>query len=214
MAEIHNQLRRGGWSKALKNALGDSQGESGIERYGETLTPVIDIWSQPEWSFLRNETLFSARIVRAADAANVSIIGLSLPLASKFIVIVEGITARNSVAGGNLVLSMLDRATAAALAGFGLGNPPFFRDQRAHATIGAQFAPVETWSAASGAVTINGTMEDKNYVDTNDRDFKCLPLIVRPGGTVFLQGLAVNQQIVGTFFGRVRTALPTELVSF
>lgn len=38
----------------MQNALGAS-GEGGVERYGETLTPVLDVWSLPEWRYLRNE---------------------------------------------------------------------------------------------------------------------------------------------------------------
>lgn len=213
MAQTHNALSRGPFGRALKDALGDSKAEGALERYGETMQPIINLWGLPEWAFLRGETLWACSIVRAADAANVSIVGVMLPVASKFILMVDRISGRNSVAAGNLILSMLDRPTIAALAGFALGNPPFFRDQRAHSVVGAQFAPLETFSAASGAVAVNGTMENISYPTSDNREFVAPPLIVRPGGGVLVQSAAINQQIVVSFVGRIRNALPTELKS-
>lgn len=207
---LHNQLNRGNWSEALKRSLGATKSEGGIERYGETLTPVINLWSLPEWAFLRAEYLFASSLVRAADAANMSVVGVMLPVASKNVLIIDSVSGRNSTATGNLILSMVDRATIAALGGFALANPPFLRDQRAHPTVGSQAAPVETFTALSG-VTVNGTMENLAFPTTDDRDFRAPPLIVRPGGAAFVQGAAINQQIVVEFVGRVRPAQLGEL---
>lgn len=215
MGGTHNALSRGPWGRALKDALGDSRAEGALERYGETMQPTINLWAQPEWSFLRGEHLWACSIVRAGDAANQSVVGVGLPNNSRNIVVVEGISGRNSVGGGNLVVSMIDRPTFAALGGFVIINPPFFRDQRADPIIGAQRAPLEAYTALNGAGTINGTIENLVFPagEIRDKKFNVLPLIIKPGGVVFVQGVAINQQIVVSFWGRVRSALPTELKS-
>lgn len=215
MAGTHNALTRGPLGRALKEALGDSKSEGALERFGETMQPVMDLWGRPEWAILRNESLWACSIVRAGDAANQSVVGVGLPANSKNLVVVEGVSGRNSVAAGNLVLSMIDRATFAALGGFVVINPPFFRDQRADAVIGAQRAPLEAYTALNGAGTINGTIENLLFPagEVRDRAFSTLPLIIKPGGVVFVQGTAVNQQIVVSFWGRVRSAFSTELKS-
>lgn len=63
MGQIHNELRKGTLSRALKSLVGDDQAEGGLERYGETLTPTIDLWSptQSEWALPRGERRFGVR---------------------------------------------------------------------------------------------------------------------------------------------------------
>lgn len=213
MGNVHNALNRGPLGQALKNAIGDTKAEGMLERWGETLQPTMDLWSMPEWAFLRQESLWTCRLTRAADAANASIAGIMLPTASRFLVVVEGVTARNA-AGAAVWLSMLNRATIAALGGFALGNPPFFRDQRSHETIGAQFAPVETFTALTGALPLNGIAEEQFTLATGSMiPFLTPPYIVRPGGGLFVQTSAINQVLTCNFWGRVRSALPTELKS-
>lgn len=209
---IHNQLSRGPWGRAVKDALGDSRAEGGLERYGETMQPVIDLWSRPDWELLRNEFLFVHTLVKAADAANSSVVGIMLPLASKLIVTLERISGRNSTNAGALILSGLDRTTIAALGGFALASQPFFRDARASAVPFAQQAPVETFTALTGLIPLNGTMENIIMpAGVENREFTSTPYVLRAGGAIFVQGGAINQQIVITFSGRVRAALPTEL---
>jgi len=214
MAGVHNELRRGPFGRALKNAVGDSTSEGGLERFGETLDPIIDLWGPPEFYFLRGDLFWSIRLQRAADAGNACIVGVMLPTLSRYLLIVDEIRGRNSVATGGLTLSMLDRATIAALGGFTLGNPPFFRDQRADSVIGAQRAPVETFTALTAALPLNGVMEQETFPTVENRQFVSPPYIVRPGGALYVQGDAINQQIVVNFAGRVRQGLQTEHVTF
>lgn len=56
---IHNELRK---RLTLPRALGLIAGlghdQSGVERLGETLTPILDPWSRPEHQFLHDEEYF------------------------------------------------------------------------------------------------------------------------------------------------------------
>jgi hypothetical protein len=98
MAGQHNELRRGELSAAVKKALGDSRG-GGIERYSETLTPVLDPWSLPEWAFLRGERLAGGRVALAAGAATeLGQVALVSPIGLGYIVVVEQATVDVPVA--------------------------------------------------------------------------------------------------------------------
>lgn len=69
MGALHNELNRGSFSKAIKNALGVKEGESGVERFGETLTPTLDIFRLPEWKYLRSEHWFGVYVSLVAAPA-------------------------------------------------------------------------------------------------------------------------------------------------
>lgn len=107
MGLIHNELRKGTLSRALKVILGADESEGGIERYGETLTPVVDIFSptQSEWSLPRGERRFGVRgttpIAPALQFACVHLL---------------------TIAGWQAVLERI-RVSAQVVIGFGIGNP-------------------------------------------------------------------------------------------
>lgn len=107
MGLIHNELRKGTLSRALKSILGDDQGEGGIERYGETLTPVIDLWSptQSEWALPRSERRFGVRGTTPVPPA-AQFAALTLNTIPGWIVVVERI-----------------RVSTQVVIGFGLGTP-------------------------------------------------------------------------------------------
>lgn len=69
MGQGHNELRRGEFSRAIKALVGDSDSESGLERFGETLQPIIDLWNLPEMHLLRGERLFGCVATTAVAPA-------------------------------------------------------------------------------------------------------------------------------------------------
>jgi len=66
---LHNALTRGDLTKALKAILGDMKGDGGLERYGETLQPVVNPWELPENRLPRGEATLSRAVAVAAGAA-------------------------------------------------------------------------------------------------------------------------------------------------
>lgn len=55
MGSLHNELLKSILGPGLKAALGDDTHDSALERWGETLQPVIDLWSKLEWERLTGE---------------------------------------------------------------------------------------------------------------------------------------------------------------
>ncbi|MGH8566961.1 MAG: hypothetical protein ACREXU_02840 [Gammaproteobacteria bacterium] len=72
MAQLHNELHRAGRiQEAFKLILGVEESDSGVERFSETLQPILDIWSRPEWAALRGERRLLAAGDQAGDGTNV-----------------------------------------------------------------------------------------------------------------------------------------------
>lgn len=95
MADLHNGLKEyTSLLRGVARAVGEQAGAQdfqGIERLGETLTPVLDIWGQPEWSLLRGQIQFARRMNSPAVAARFSGLELVNPTGSNKLVVVEAI---------------------------------------------------------------------------------------------------------------------------
>lgn len=80
MAKLHNELRKTPLGRGLKDVLGVSaQGEGGLERYGETMTPIINVWGSPEFARPRGEQLAGVAASANAIAAEFGYVGVQNP---------------------------------------------------------------------------------------------------------------------------------------
>lgn len=208
MPELHNQLFRGVWSEALKRALGITKQPGGLERFGETLTPTINMWERPEWAFLRTEQLWAKGTAQAAVVGEFSGMGIANPAGSAKVVVVERASGVNIVAGASVRLNLSTRAAMAATYGFA---NVIARDTR----IPSQLLQIpEFWfgSDAAGLAPFFG-LDQHNCPDTALRPFEVgLPVVLLPGFAIVAEGAAVNQGVTAYFAGYVRNALPTELI--
>lgn len=208
MGLIHNELRRSKLSEALTRALGASKGAPGIERFGETLTPTIDLWSQPEWAFLRNERLGATVHVKAAVAGEFGIIGIVNPATSNRIVVVEVAGVTTTVAG----TTFLEAATEAQMnaltaAAQQVGST---RDRR-----GGTDTATQTIAGSAVAQTTGGRQVDRALSTTagNPGLFTvALPHVLPPGQALAIVGRIANEIVIAFFGFRERQALPGELV--
>lgn len=212
--KVHNALTRGRLSQALKSAVGDAKGEGGLERFGETLTPTINLWELPEWAIFRNEILWSAHVTVGATAAENSMMAISCPLAvgaQQFLIFVDEIWAAANAAGGQLSLALITRAAAAAtLTQFA----PVARDLRTGQNVlGTNAAAPEAWTGSDPAAFVNVVDRNRNPAALSLVPFVSAPWILKPGAALVVQNDVVNQSLLVTFKGRARVALPGELVS-
>jgi len=120
----HNELQKfPALQRAIALAVGMKQEEEGVTRLGETLTPVIDFWSNPEWSFLYDEVLWdlltpTVAAGGAAAASKIQVIG-SPGLLLRIEKLIN--PSSNQVAF---------RTSTVLTAGWTLGLDPHFRDSR------------------------------------------------------------------------------------
>lgn len=94
MAGIHNELHRyGDVQRAIKNVVGSSDAEGGVERFGETLQPVLDLFSRKEWDWPRGARRFARVLTSPAVVARFSAFQLINIPTSKVLVEIEDLVA-------------------------------------------------------------------------------------------------------------------------
>jgi hypothetical protein len=210
MAQVHNALRRGPLSAALANAIGDTKGVGGLERYGETLTPVLDLWRQPEWSYLRVERLCADWRTQAAVAAEFSMVALINPaLLSRHLIVVEAVTFNATAAGQGRLQIGAEGNISATLA---TPLPGTVRDGRwgptnIQNTVGLTLVGSDpAGSLFTSDLDVVATTSAERYEFTVG-----LPVVLPPGtGLVFGFG-TVNIAVNVAIRWRERQALPGEL---
>jgi len=204
VGQQHNELRRGPWSNAVSNALGDTKG-GGLERYGETMQPVLDLWRLPEWAFLRRERLCAIVRTEGAVAGEFSGAGIVNPAGSGAIVVLEGASAD---AAGVLIFQMqtLAEFQAATLATVTKGN---VRDRRWVDLAATTIANVVGGSDAAAGLGL--TIEQRRSSGNMTLSFESLPIVLPPGFGVVLMCLTVLTAATFNFSWRERNALPGEL---
>lgn len=93
MGHLHNALHHPTQLlDALRRAVGegDDSDFEGTSRFGETLTPVLDIFTQPEWRLLRGESWWSRYVNTAtAPAGRFASVELVNPTGSDILAVVR-----------------------------------------------------------------------------------------------------------------------------
>ncbi len=69
MGAVHNELPASTLGKAIRAVLGVKEGDKTIERFGETLTPIIDLWGRPDFAKVREERLCAGFAAQSAGGA-------------------------------------------------------------------------------------------------------------------------------------------------
>lgn len=208
---MHNQLSRGQLSRALKLAVGDRRSEGGLERFGETLQPTIDLWALPEWAAYRDEQLAAIRTIQGAIAAEFGGIALCNPLGSNLICVVEAVSFTSSTGTIAALLEMaVDTVPAATWAT--VAFPAAARDRRFKGATGTTrcFIRQGTDPALN---TMGAQLEQRTMTAVNiNMDFAtALPVIVRPGDDLLVIGQTVNSALQVNWAWRERQAYPGEL---
>lgn len=206
MASVHNAIKYAtGPLEALAIASGVSRDQSGTERVSETLHPSIDIWSLPEWAFLRSERLGAGRLFAAAVGGEFGIIALGNALGSNAIVVVEAVSANCGANTVQLEVAADGPTIAATLSA--AANFISARDRRWLATTGRVFGRTGTDPAS----TFGAQIEHQASTATLYVDFKSLPIVLKPGDDVLVICQVVNVALDVNFRWRERQAQPGEL---
>lgn len=204
MPPVHNALRRGQFSSALTRAIGDTRGAGGIERYGETLQPVIDLWSKNEWAYLRNEFHFAGSATIAAAVGFNSILYLNNPANSNVIAVIRGAWADGGAAALAGV-TITQPATAKTA-----GNPGNERDTRT--PFGGSRCLLE--SVNTEATPAGQSIGPRLIVPANGPTGRLVEpddlLILTPGNSFGITAIAVNVLLNATWLWSERIMFPGE----
>ncbi len=209
MSSLHNAISYGvDLLRAFPRAIGLSD-EAGVERISETLTPVMDVWSQPEWNFLRNERFVGLRYSSAAFAAELSGVALLNPAGSNYLITALAATGRPAAAGVFLSGLTTQISVQATFALQGAGLPLDTRVYTATGTVAKSIGQV--WIGTDAAAIGQILDEIGASVATNQSvDLMRLPVILSPGFAWFSQFNVVNTFVSGGIFWRERRMFPGE----
>lgn len=198
MASIHNEIRnRTDVLKAFERFFRLEHG-AGIERIGETLTPIMDMWSRPELGAILGEKLWWGRQVSAAVAAQDSWCAVFNPAGSPRLVTVLGWRAVYAGASGFLVGS-LGQATV-------VGGTVIAADARDRRFGSSSSIPeVKLSKGTEVPTTLTGSWAGSAGV------IEPIPVVLSPGNNVAIEGGDVNTALAVNWFGLVRQATDDEL---
>lgn len=210
MGSIHNELRSSALQQAIRDAVGGSM-EVEIERIGETLTPVLDIWSQPEWVQLRGVRPFAiGGVVLAANVAGIARFQISNPAGSQVIAVIERVSVVEFTGPGPTGYVLTD--SGAFIAG-GLA-PLSATDTRYPIAAGGGSRPTITQQTVDNAAGANsGIFLDHIVAATNvvTPFGTALPFVLTPGNWLQVQSQTVNHGSRFQCRGYERLAFPGEL---
>jgi hypothetical protein len=212
MGQVHNELRRGPFSGALKVILGDTHNEGGIERYGETLQPMVDLWGRSEWARRLNRRLFAGSVGTGPTAGEQSMHAIVNPAVSPDLIVLEQlgilVGAATTVRITPTVLLTDITATLAISLATQARDNRWWRDPL---TVGYQ--TLAQIFSGSNAGTLGGiTTEQVIGLTTGFSEARTLPYIIRPGTALLIENLTVNISLTVNVSGVVYTGQPGELV--
>lgn len=198
MPHVHNGLHE--YNRLLDGAaraIGEKSGAqdfTGIERFGETLTPVMDLWALPEWAILRGEILFS-RAVEVTPGATFGSIELVNGASTGVLAVV--LDFRTTSAGTVIVGVDSGVALGASATTQGVANDTRF----------PQLGAVSRCTVVTGGLAATVALPQE-VINTNNASQR--PYIIIPGKKLMIIADTVNQVVRGSLLWTERPLLPTE----
>lgn len=207
--KVHNAIPGGLHTAALTAALGDTKGEGKVERFGETIEPVINLWGLPEWCYLRKEQLSGQNFNVGPIAAEYSYAGLQNPAGSGYLAVVEAVSALSLTAAlmSLTVLTSAEVTTAGLVAASSVARDTRWVGSATPATSGFLRAITGTHTAQLGALI------DQLYSSTTDfRPMTVgLPFVLGPGFSLMVFCGTLNVGLIMNMSWRSRLAFKNEL---
>lgn len=210
MGAIHNELRRGQLSKAVTRALGMQVGSVGLERLSESLTVVMDLWSRPEFAYLRKEDRFLSGQQSGTNVGTISYCQLRVPVNSNILCIVDRLILQDPTGAGPVEFGLSTPNAS--------GTPGCVMDSRRNRGLGVGTGAVSV-ALASARTDLTGDGVAFGLVPCRVRfnasqltlDLDNLGFVLAAGEALTVRHTAANNVVGVNFFWRERTALPGEL---
>lgn len=203
MADLHNGIKYAGPElDAFATAAGVSKDQAGVERLGETWTPVIERMLRPELAYLAQDFYAGMNATQAAVAAQASGVALLNPAGSNILATVEAVTYMATGSSGILVVGT-EAAFRAVLTGTEARG--VYRDGRQRGD-----KPRLSVLIGSNAIPVGSELE-RVTPNAATIGFVNVPIILQPGRGVAVFGQTVNISIVVAYAWREHMGKPGEL---
>jgi len=203
MPHVHNALHHATrLQDALRVAINESDASfNGLERAGETLTPVLDLWSRPEWALPRGEVWCARKLVVAAGGAGLfASVELVNGAGSGILTVVRAIRAT-----GSGVDISIDSGVALGVVSTNRGIP-----------IDGRFSVVGPASKSTlvvGQLAAGATNAQDIVLGTVSGVESRYPYVLPPGRKLFMVAAAANTGITVTVLFSERLAGDAELAT-
>jgi len=204
VADVHNQMRAyAALLRGVARAVGEVAGSpdfSGIERFGETLTPTLNPWDRLEWALPRGEVVFAREITSPAVVARFAAVEFVNPTGSGTLAVIWGNTI---VAAGTNIEVAIDTGGV-------IGANPVTRrgvavDGR-YKTLGESSQCTATQSDLAAGAVFRQHQEANNIIRMPVMEGYVIP----PGSKLFYIGTVVNQAFSLQLRWSERRLLPNE----
>lgn len=203
---IHNAVKYGtDVLRGFSRFIGLDETEEGTVRLGETLTPIIDAWKQPELAFLMGETLCAYSRNVSAVAGQLSGVALCNPTVLRMIMVVEEASILSTANQDVGMFLVTDADAASNLGSSSQGNS---RDRRSGALVSRAVVRYGTVVALFTA----SILEANRKAAAETIRFQNVPVILAPGQGLLLWHFVANTFIHANFKWRERRLRPAELV--
>lgn len=198
MGAVHNELRRGALSKAVKNFFGFAATEGGIERFSETAQVVVPAFDLPELNLDRGDKLFGRLLSAAAVAARFNGIQLFNPADSGILAVIELLQSSSLMIGE---VSIGDNSAVFANLQTESGVP---LDTRSRPAGPSSICVVHMGDAAAATIAAQ-TVRFSGNPNPGAR------FVLAPNSQFFALAQTANQALDAGFFWRERKANAEEL---
>lgn len=189
MAHLHNALHHPTQLlDALRRAVGegDDSDFEGTSRFGETLQPILDVFSQPEWRTLRGETWWSRYVnTSTAPAGRFASVELVNPTGSNILAVVRVVHQASSPD------FEVGPDTGASIAANPVANIVRPLDTRLVNSAGGFIEPRCTLTLGDVAAGVT----DPNWHYDTIEGSPCAEFILRPGTKLWLIASAVATDV-------------------
>lgn len=206
----HNQLSYAvRLQRGLRLATGLDEEMGGVSRLSESLQPIIDAWSRPEWAYLIGDILSAGYKRVAAVVAEFSAAAVFNPTIDALCV-VESVAAMPAAALQPVVLEerlqLSDLTTDLTTT-----DPVLLRDGRSNPATHFSRMVLRSGTIA-GAPTLGGTLLERRFASTRDAlPYAALPFVVLPGQALAVINETANAQLDVSFRFREIRLLPGQL---
>jgi len=185
VAHVHNALHH---STQLLDGLrravgaGDDADFEGTSRFGETLQPILDVWSEPEWQVLRGQSPWARYVNTAtAPAGRFPSVELVNPVGSNILAVVRVVHQASSP---DFEVGL---DTGGSIAANPVANVARPLDARLVNAAGGFLEPRCTLTLGDVAAGVT----NPNWLYDVIEGPACPPMILRPGSKLFLIGTTV-----------------------
>lgn len=202
---VHNAMPASPIADAVSRMVGDTTGALGLERYGETLTPILNPWELPEWDYLRRTRICMGYAQAGPVAGEYSTISLLNPITSQHLIVLEHAFGLLGTAGSVFTMFPIDYTAI-------VGAATITNNSVDSRWGGANYPLGLVYQGTTAAAPAGRALVQMAWLPTGGTEQTIVsPVVIGPGTCVAFCAATVNIMLRLNLVWRERRALSGEL---